>query len=297
MPFNSTVMVSPLTGSTNRQWNAGLVLLGFFVALFSAGIGVGGGAILVPTLISVFHFEFKKARSTSLATIVPITLVGSISHFLLASESPPWEYYFLFIPTCMAGVLLGGKIAHKQKGTWFKFAFACFLIIASLRMLKIVDLPALVYGGLHEITWTHETLFIMSFGVLIGMTAAYLGVGCGLIIVPFYVIVVGLDIHAAILLSLTTMFFLCSSATIMHRSLHVLDWSTCRNLFFPALPGAMTGAVISSYLPSVLLKQVFGVFLGVMACMYFTQEIRHLAKHPKDNTLVARYQGDSGDGE
>jgi uncharacterized membrane protein YfcA len=45
-----------------------LVSLGFVVALFSAGIGIGGGALLVPMLISVFKFDFKKAASTSLAT-------------------------------------------------------------------------------------------------------------------------------------------------------------------------------------------------------------------------------------
>ena len=39
------------------------------------------------------------------------------------------------------------------------------------------------------------------------------------------------------------------------------------------------------------------VLLGVMACMHFTQEIRQLARQPKANMLVARYQGDAGDGE
>jgi len=283
--------------STKSRWNLGLGLLGFFVALFSAGVGIGGGSILVPVLISVFHFEFHKARSTSLATIVPITLVGAISHFMLAAGSPPWGYYFLFIPTCMLGAAWGGKIAHKQKGTWFRFAFACFLVIAGLRMLKVVDVPAMVYGGLGGMAWAHATLFIMVFGVLIGLTAAYLGVGCGLIIVPFYVIVVGLDIHEAIRLSLTTMFFLCSAATYTHGRLRVLDWGTCQNLVLPALVGAVGGAVISNYLPAPLLKQVFGMSLCLMACVYFVQETRRLFKPSDDPALRICPQGESGDGE
>ena len=58
-----------------------LVLLGFFVALFSAGIGIGGGTLLVSILISVFGFYFKAAASTSLATIIPISFIGAVKNY------------------------------------------------------------------------------------------------------------------------------------------------------------------------------------------------------------------------
>jgi uncharacterized membrane protein YfcA len=84
-----------------------LVSLGFVVALFSVGIGIGGGALLAPILISVFKFDFKKAASTSLATIIPISFIGSISHFVLLPNIPDLRYYFMFIPMCILGAILG----------------------------------------------------------------------------------------------------------------------------------------------------------------------------------------------
>lgn len=185
-----------------------LVLLGFWVALFSAGVGIGGGTIFVSIFISVFGFDFKKAASTSLAAIIPISMIGAMSHFIFLSHTPPLRYYFMFIPACMLGAIVGGKIFHKQKSTWFKFAFSVFLLIVSLRMLKVIDLSSLAYGGLQTILHINELPFIIFFGIIIGITATFLGLGCGLLIVPFYVIIIGLNIHEAIRLSLTTMFFL-----------------------------------------------------------------------------------------
>ncbi len=74
-----------------------LILLGFLVALFSAGIGIGGGTLLVSILMSVFGFDFKKAAGTSLATIIPISFIGAVSHFAFLSEVPCLKYYFAFI--------------------------------------------------------------------------------------------------------------------------------------------------------------------------------------------------------
>jgi uncharacterized membrane protein YfcA len=256
-----------------HELNLGLVSLGFVVALFSAGIGIGGGALLVPILISVFKFDFKKAASTSLATIIPISFIGSISHFVLLPNIPDLRYYFMFIPMCILGAILGGRALCKWKVRWLKFVFSLFLFLVSLKMLNIFDLVSLVYGNLHNTLFAIESLIIMLFGVIIGFIAMLLGIGCGLLIVPFYVIIINLDIHEAIKLSLTTMFFLTFSSTIIHNKLKTLDIMSLKSLLIPALLGAVAGAIISSHLPAPILKQTFGIFLFFIACKYVAEEL------------------------
>ena len=255
----------------------GLISLGFVVALFSAGIGIGGGALLVPILISVFKFDFKKAASTSLATIIPISFIGSISHFVLLPNIPDLRYYFMFIPMCIFGAILGGKFLCKWKARWLKFVFSLFLLLVSLKMLNIFDLVSLVYGNLHTsfpyIFFANESLIIVLFGIIIGFIAIHLGIGCGLLIVPFYVIIMNLDIHEAIKLSLTTMFFLTFSSTVIHNRLKTLDIISLKSLLIPALLGAVAGATISNYLSASILKQIFGMFLFVIACKYVAEEL------------------------
>lgn len=261
-----------MSDSVNYQFKAKLVLVGFFVALFSAGIGIGGGALLVPILISLFDFDFKKAASTSLATIIPISFIGSVSHFAFLPEIPDLRYYFIFIPTCVLGTIWGGEIVQKRQYGWLKFAFSLILLIISLKMLKICDLPSLIYSGLHGVSFSQEWLIIAPMGILIGIIAVLLGIGCGLLIVPFYVIIINLDMHEAIPLSLTTMFFLSLSATITHNKLKTLDITLLKSLFIPALTGAVVGAAISSHLPAPTLKKLFGILLFTIACNYIIRE-------------------------
>jgi len=259
--------------SAKDKFDIRLVLLGFFVALFSAGIGIGGGTLLVSILMSVFRFDFKKAASTSLVTIIPISFIGSISHFIFLPNIPHLRYYLMFIPMCMLGAILGGRIVYNRQGTWLKFIFSLFLLIVGLRMLRIFDLPYLVYGGLHETLFANESLSIVLFGGLIGIVAVLLGIGCGLLIVPFYVIIINLDMHEAVTLSLTTMFFLTLSAAMIHNRLKTLDIIPIKRLFIPALIGAVSGAIISSHLPAPILKKIFGAFLFVIACNYIVQKL------------------------
>ncbi len=259
-----------------------LSLLGFFVALFSAGIGIGGGTIFVSTFISVFKFDFKRAAATSLATIIPITFVGAISHLFIFSNPPSGKYFLVFIPMCILGTIIGSKYIHKWNNQWLKWIFAIFLLIASLKILKFVDFPFLMFSNLNEISWTHEIIFIMAFGMLIGIIATWIGIGCGLLILPFFVIVMNFNMHQAICLSLTTMFFLTTSATLMHHKLANLDFKTFKALFLPSLAGAVTGSAISGLLPDFYLKQVFGIILMMIAFTYLLQPILKAIKTHKE---------------
>ncbi|MCP4553511.1 MAG: sulfite exporter TauE/SafE family protein [Bacteroidetes bacterium] len=268
------------------QFDIRLALLGFFVALFSAGIGIGGGTLLVSILMTLFGFDFKKAASTSLSTIIPISFIGSVNYFIFLPEILHLQYYYIFIPACMFGTLLGGKIVQKRQNGWLKFVFSLFLLIVSLRMLKLFDFPSLIYSELLDILFLNEYLLIAPVGILIGIIAVLLGIGCGLLIVPFFVIIMDLNMHEAITLSLTTMFFLSISATAINNRLKALDLTPLKSLFIPALTGAAIGAAISNHLPGAILKKLFGIFLFMIACNYIIHE---LAMHHKLTVSVKRY--------
>jgi uncharacterized protein len=163
---------------------------------------------------------------------------------------------------------LGGIIIRNRPNNFLKLIFSLFLLIISLRMMKIFDFPYLMYSGLQTILFSNEFLLIVPIGILIGIIAVLLGIGCGLLIVPFYVIILNLDIHEAITLSLTTMFFLSLSTTIINNRMKTLDAAPLKSLLIPALAGAVFGAMISSHLPTLLLKKIFGIFLFLVACNY-----------------------------
>jgi len=276
-----------------RRFDPRLPSLGFWVAFLSAGIGIGGGTILVSMLHSVFGFDFKKAARMSLATIIPISLVGSISHFITYSGELPLNYYVVFIPACMFGAIVGGKILGKRQNRWLTSAFGIFLLLVGLRMLKLFDFPSLIYSELDG-TFFQQCLVIIPTGMSFGLIGASLGIGCGLLIVPFFVMVIGLNMHQAITLSLANMFFLTLSTTCIsnRHALKTMEANSLTSLLIPALVGAIIGAVISSYLPADVLKIVFGSFLMVMACYIV---IRETAVHQKVRTWLGNTDGVSAE--
>ncbi len=257
-----------------RAHKNALILLGFSVALLGTGIGIGGGAVFVPAFISFFDFDYKRAAGLSLATIIPIALTGAIFHLLILSDPPPLRVFACFIPMCMVGAVIGSTRLHKWNNHWLKWLFTMFLLVAGFRILKIADFPFLLFSSLGDMHWAHESIFIMAFGLSIGWIASCLGVGCGLLIVPFFVIVMDFTMHQAICLSLTTIFFLASSSTLMHHHLAKLDIASFKILFVPSFAGALTGSAISGFLPGPLLNRMFGVILLVISGTYLYQMIR-----------------------
>ena len=255
--------------SRNVSSDRHLILLGFFVAFFSSGLGIGGGAILVSMFSSVFNFDFKCATSTSLAMIMPITFVGVLAHLWFQAGTLSFWYYF-FIPMCILGSLIGGQFAHKRDLSRLKYVFALFLLVVSFKMVHVFDLPSITCSYLDKFIGVYELPVMMIFGFASGMMSILLGVGCGLVMVPFFLIVLGLNMHEAIRLSLTAMFFMSATATLYNKKFNELNYQVIKCMIVPVIIGTILGAVVSNNLPATALKTIFGVFLFSIACKILT---------------------------
>jgi uncharacterized membrane protein YfcA len=56
------------------------VFSGFVAGLLSGTLGLGGGILLVPLMVLGFGFAQHLAQGTSLAAIIPTSIVGAITH-------------------------------------------------------------------------------------------------------------------------------------------------------------------------------------------------------------------------
>lgn len=275
-----------MSSASIKNEKLGLIALAFMVAFFSSGIGIGGGCIFISTLMAVFKFSFDRAAGISLATIAPITLVGTIGHFVFNPKLPTISnYYMVFIPMCVLGTLIAAKFLKKQKGKYLKLIFSCFLFIVGLKMLKLVDLPKLFLLGTNGYEISHELGFVSVFGLIIGFTATFLGVGCGLAIVPFFVILLKVDMHEAVRLSLTTMFFLACSGTMIRKKLEILDTNSQHVMLLPAIIGSIVGAAVSNYLPGYVLKKIFGCFVLSMAFKFTKDSVNEIRRGEENENL------------
>jgi uncharacterized membrane protein YfcA len=256
----------------------------FCIGILSAGLGVGGGSILVPSLVYGFHYPFRKAASASLATIVPITFVGAVSHLMIIKQFHLSNYLTLVI-FAVFGTIIGGVVVLKFEGKWLYILFAVFLITVGLRMIKVYDATFMIFHNLHTLINGYEFWFLIIFGLLTGMISTLLGLGCGLIIVPFLVYILDYPMHEAITTSLATMFFLTLSGSLVHQKLKTIEFKAVKKLIPFALTGAVIGVIISSNLPDRFLKQAFGFFILIMGIKFLYSSLSDSHKSLKKTKI------------
>jgi hypothetical protein len=110
-----------------------------FAGFLSGAFGIGGGAIMVPTLIYILCRHVKLAVGTSAATIVPTTAVGIAMYFVGGAghlESDVWLYIAILAPIAFAGAFLGTRAGiARLSGKQIKAAFLALTVSVALVMV------------------------------------------------------------------------------------------------------------------------------------------------------------------
>lgn len=110
------------------------IILGILAGILSGIIGIGGGIIIVPSLIYIFKFSQQQAQGTTLALLVPP--IG-----ILAA----WTYYKQgYVDVKVAGLIILGFVVGGFIGAIFatnantdilRKIFAITIILIGIKML------------------------------------------------------------------------------------------------------------------------------------------------------------------
>ncbi len=111
-----------------------LLLVGLAAGIMGGLVGVGGGIIIVPSLIYFLNFSQKEAQGTSLGILLlPIGILGVLQYYRAGyiDMRSIWLVAFGFL----AGSYFGSKIALSLPQDTVKKIFAILMILISLKML------------------------------------------------------------------------------------------------------------------------------------------------------------------
>jgi uncharacterized membrane protein YfcA len=109
-----------------------LYFLGLITGIINGLFGSGGGMVVVP-LLEKAELEPHKAHATSIAIILPLSIISAF--FYLKSGSFELLSALKFIPGGIAGALLGCLFLRKVPTKLLKKIFGILIIIAGVRML------------------------------------------------------------------------------------------------------------------------------------------------------------------
>lgn len=120
-----------------------ITVLGFLIAALSNILGLGGGSMVVPTLLA-FRVTLRRAIGTSAVTGLIITTIGALSYlsFGYRIETTPLSLGYLYIPAfIMISVATfiaapyGAKLTHHLPSPLLRRLFAVTLIATGVLML------------------------------------------------------------------------------------------------------------------------------------------------------------------
>jgi len=108
-------------------WKIGA--LGIVAGLYSGFLGVGGGFVVVPTLIRYFGLSAKRAIGTSLIVVSILAIPGTIAHYLLGHVDVALALALTI--GVVPGSLLGARVTARAREKSVRIGFAVLLLIVA----------------------------------------------------------------------------------------------------------------------------------------------------------------------
>ena len=255
------------------EWWAAYLAVGALAGFLAGLLGVGGGFVIVPSLIFLFnsqHFPQTNlvhlALGTSLASIMFTSVSSLRAHH--AHGAVNWKIVRHITPGIVIGTLLGSVFAAMLSSSVLALFFAVFVFFAATQIL--LDIKPKPHRQLPGSVGT----FLV--GIIIGFVFSLVGGGGAILSVPF-MLYCNIKAHDAIGTSAAIGFpiAVCGTAGYVFTGLtqHSLPPLSLGFVYLPALLWLVVasvftapfGAKLAHRLPVKRLKKIFAVYLYLVA--------------------------------
>ncbi len=114
------------------------------IGMVSSILGIGGGTLTVPFLVSSRQ-PMQKAVATASACGLPIAVFGTLSYALLGSNEaqlPDWSLGYVYVPAFLGIALssvfsapIGARLAHRLPAKQLKRYFSLLLFVMAAKLI------------------------------------------------------------------------------------------------------------------------------------------------------------------
>ena len=108
-------------------------IIGAVSGLLNGMFGSGGGLAAVPLIEKLLKAEPKKAHATSVAIIMPLSLLSAFLYY--KGKYLDFSQALKFVPFGILGAILGGILLKKISNIWLRRIFGALLILSAIRMV------------------------------------------------------------------------------------------------------------------------------------------------------------------
>ena len=239
--------ITPLTG-------LGLVVFGLVVGTYGTIIGAGGGFLIVPMLLLLFHLAPAQAAGTSLAVVFLNAVAGAISyarHKRIDYRAGLW-----FAAATLPGSIAGAFLSKYFSGRTFDITFAALLLAVAAFLIWKPERPS-GPGERHE--YSLATGVVIS--LFVGILSSALGIGGGIIHVPAMIHLLSFPPAIAAATSTFILAFSSLFGGVTHVALGHVLYGPAALMGIGVIGGAQIGAAIAKRAKGALVVRLLAVAL------------------------------------
>lgn len=277
-----------------------LTFAGLFAGILAGFLGIGGGTVLVPILVSL-QYTPVQAVATSSLSIVITALSGTIQNWRMGYLKLN-QVLGIGIPAIVTAQF-GVQLATLFPPSTLLIAFGCLLLLNIYLMqirkqvtrkkeqeeaqLKFSDNsddpmgddpmgdravdPSPDNGEVADKSPTYLYVSRIFTGSLAGLLAGLFGVGGGIIMVPLQIVLLDTKIKSAIQTSLGVIVITAISSTTGHALRGNVLWTSGFILGFGGLIGAQISTRFLPKLPEKMVTLAFRTLLVILSVYIFWQ--------------------------
>jgi uncharacterized protein len=241
------------------------VLVGMVIGVLSGLFGVGGSSVSTPVL----RLVLGVAPLTALATPLPVTLpAAAAGGYVYASKGfVRWRVVFVCGLAGVPAVVLGALATAVVDASALLVLTGVFVAIVGLRLLLTKDLR-------HHEAHMHESAWLVAaIGAIVGFLSGLLANGGGFLLMPAFVIVLGMTTQEAAATSLITVVAYAIPGTVVHWTLGHIDARLMLLLSAGVIPASYAGGRIGVVLPSRAARLSFGLFMVLFGVFFGVKEL------------------------
>jgi uncharacterized membrane protein YfcA len=240
-----------------------LAPLGIFVGMYGTLVGAGGGSVLVPILLILLPQETPATiTAISLAVVFFNAYSGTIAYMRMGRID--YRAGVLFTVAGLPGAVLGTLLVQEIPRTLFDPLFGTLLLVMG-GFLVAKPLGSESEAGRNDSPQSSDNRMLLGTigSAYIGVLSSLLGIGGGIIHVPFLIRVLRIAPHTATATSHFVLTFIALAATIAHVVMGEFNRGLAQTTYLAigVMMGAPVGAALSSRLQGSLIVRLLALAL------------------------------------
>jgi len=242
------------------------IFIGIIIGFLSGIFGIGGSIIATPVLKTIFGLPDFIAIASPLPVIIPTAISGIFGYWQKGIIHK--KTAFLTIIVGLPATILGAYSTKFINSSWLMILTGIVVFIVGLRFLQ----------GNHLVNSEFKnkipfSVCAIAIGIIAGFFSGLLAVGGGIILVPAFVLMLGLSMQEAVSTSLLCIAFFAIPGTLVHWSLGHINWHLVLNLSIGVIPSSYLGARIGMAIKSKQLQVAFSLFLIIFSLYFILKQI------------------------